>query len=256
MTEEINEELSGLSIKIEKYEDSSMSNGENAFIIYLIVDNKISNRRKINLLKATYVTHKREQLEQDIWLTGYITGEDTLKPNSFKKAGLVFYKSKLKSISENDIIYITIELPQEGTELSISFKMSENKWQMTQVENTELEIKLRPKQLEKILLKKIERLEAFEGRLGVSIQNLSLKLEESYVWARLYCELHTINGTKLNESIYLECALYGNDGSILGKQSVFINEDDFFGFELVEIAFTGNIEIAGQVSKIRIYPKK
>lgn len=256
MTEEINEKLSGLGFKIEKYEDTPMSNGEDAFIIYLNVDNKISTSRKINLLKATYVTHKREQLEQDIWLSGYITGEDTLKPNSFKKAGLVFYKNKLKSISENDIIYITTELPQEGKELTVCFKKFDNKWEMTNVDNTELEIKLSPKQLEKILLKKIERLDAFEERLGVTFENISLKLDDSYIWAKLFCELHTSNSTKLNESIEIECVLYSNDGSILEKKSESVYEDDFFGFELIEFSFTGNIEIASNVSKIRIYPKK
>lgn len=191
MTEEINEKLSGLGFKIEKYEDTSMSNGEDAFIIYLTVDNKISTSRKINLLKATYVTHKREQLEQDIWLSGYITGEDTLKPNSFKKAGLVFYKNKLKSISENDIIYITAELPQEGKELTVSFKKDENKWQITQVENSDLEIKFTPKQLEKILLKKIERLDAFEERLEVQFEKLSIKVDnDDSIWFSLFGELH------------------------------------------------------------------
>ena len=92
MTKEINGNLTGLGFEIEKFEETAMYNGDYAIVIYLTVDNKISTSRKINLLKATYVTNKREQLEQDIWLSGYITGEDTLKPNSFKKAGLVFYK--------------------------------------------------------------------------------------------------------------------------------------------------------------------
>lgn len=256
MTKEINEQLSGLDFKIEKYDDDSMSNGEDAFIIYLIVDNNISNSRKINLLKATYVTHKREQLEQDIWLSGYITGEDTLKPNSFKKAGLVFYKNKLKSISINDIIFITVELPQEGKKLTISFIKEANSWRIAQVEDTDLEIKFTPKQLEKTLLKKIERLDAFEERFGVTFENISLKITDSYIWAKLFFELHSLNGTKLNESIEIECVLYGSDSSILEKKSVNVSKNDFFGFELIEITLTGSIEMASNVSKIRIYPKK
>jgi len=256
MTEEINEKLSGLGFKIEKYEDSSLSNGENAFIIYLTVENKIPESRQINLLKATYVTHDREQLEQDIWLSGYITGEEKLMPNSFKKAGLVFYKNKLRSISNNDVLFITVELQQEGKEITVSLKKNEYNWQIIQVENTDLEIKLSPKQLEKILLKKIERLEAFEERLGVTFENISLKLDDNYIWAKLFCELHSSNGTKLNESIEIECVLYSSDGTILEKNSEYVNEEDFFGFELIEFSFFGNIEMANNVSKIRIYPKK
>lgn len=250
------ENLFGLEIRIEKYEEFINLYDEKLFLIYLVIDNKKSINREINLLKATYINNKREQIEQDEWQPGYIEGKDTLMPNSFKKAGLVFYKNKLKTISENDIIYITVELPQEGKELTVSFKNEENKWQMTQVENTDLEIKLSPKQLEKILLKKIERLDAFEERLGVIFENISLKLDDSYIWAKLFCELHSSNGTKLNESIKIECVLYSGDGSILEKESVSVYEEDFFGFELIEFSFTGNIDMANNVSKIRIYPKK
>jgi hypothetical protein len=256
MTEEIGEKLSGLGFKIEKFEDSSMSNGENAFIIYLTVDNKISSSRKLNLLKATYVTHKREQLEQDIWLSGYITGEDTLKPNSFKKAGLVFYKNKLKSISDNDIIYITAELPQEGKELTISFKKEENKWQMTQVEKTDLEIKFTPKQLEKILLKKIERLDAFEERLNVSIEKLSIKVDnDDSAWFTLYGELHTKTNTELEETIKVVCVIYDKQGSIIEQDDKYFLKDSFFGFEVFEFRFQED-GIANEVGSIRIYPKK
>lgn len=256
MTEEINEKLSGLGFKIEKYEDTSMSNGEDAFIIYLNVDNKISASRKISLLKATYVTHKREQLEQDIWLSGYITGEDTLKPNSFKKAGLVFYKNKLKSISENDIIYITAELPQEGKELTVTFKKDENKWQMTQVENSDLEIKFTPKQLEKILLKKIERLDAFEERLEVQFEKLSIKVDnDESNWFSLFGELHTTGGTELKNSIEVICVLYDKEGKILEQSTEYFSVDSFFGFEVFEFRFQED-GIANEVGSIRIYPKK
>lgn len=144
------ENLFGLEIRIEKYEEFINFYDEKLFLIYLVIDNKKSINREINLLKATYINNKREQIEQDEWQPGYIEGKDTLMPNSFKKAGLVFYKNKLKTISENDIIYITVELPQEGKELAVSFKRDENKWQMTQVEISDLEIKLTPKQIEKM----------------------------------------------------------------------------------------------------------
>lgn len=256
MREEISDRLSGLDFKIEKHEDTSMTNGEKAFIIYLTVDNKISNSRKINLLKAIYVTHKREQLEQDIWLSGYITGEDTLKPNSFKKAGLVFYKNKLKSISENDIIYITVELPQEGAELTVSFKKDENKWQMTQVENSDLEIKFTAKQLEKILLKKIERLDAFEERLNVNIEKLSIKVRNDDTgWFNLLGEIHPRVGITIDENTKLICILYDKEGGILKQESKTFYSENFYGFEIFDFVIQKD-NIANEIGSIRLYPKK
>jgi hypothetical protein len=246
------EDLLDLEFKIDSVENTSMSNGEDAFIFYLKVDNRKSKSRKITLLKATYVTSKREQLEQDIWLSGYITGEDTLKPNSFKKAGLIFYKSKLKQVLDNDIIYATIELVKEGTELTLCFQKTGTNWIIVSKEKIDIEIKLTPKQLDKKLLKCIERLEAFEDRLGVSFQNISIKNDK---YLTLFCEIHSINGTNINEDIEIECVIYDKEGLVIDKSSKSIDVDDFFGFEIIELNFFGD-EIAERISKIRIYPKK
>jgi len=255
MTTNMNE-FSGLKIEVEKYEDTSMRSGDTAFIIYLKLHNETDHAKKINLLKATYVTSQREQLEQDVSLSGYHIGEGSIKPNSYKTAGLVFYKSKLKQILENDLVYVSVEIPKEGTVLSLCFQNNGKEWNIIDKEQTEVEIKLTPKQLEKRLIKRIERLEAFEERLGVSIQNLSLKINDSYTWATIFCELHSTNGTTIEKSIKIECVLYDNDGSIIDTESAYVSSDSFFGFELIELNFTGNESKAEQVSKIRIYPKK
>lgn len=250
------DKFSGLNIEVEKYEETSMSNGETSFIIYLKLFNTTNSAKKINLSKATYVTSQREQLEQDIWLSGYHIGEGSIKPNSYKTAGLVFYKSKLKQILENDLVYVSVEVPKEGTELSLCFQNNGKDWNIIEKEQIEIEIKQTPKQLEKRLIKRIERLEAFEERLGVSIQNLSLKINDSYKWATIFCELHSTNGTTIEKSMKIECVLYDNDGSIIDTETAYVNSDSFFGFELVELNFTGNESKAEQISKIRIYPKK
>ena len=250
------ENLFGLEIRIEKYEEFINFYDEKLFLIYLVIDNKKSINREINLLKATYITNKREQIEQDEWQPGYIEGKDTLMPNSFKKSGLVFNKKKLKSISNNDFVYITLELPQEGKQLTVTFKKDENKWQMTQVVNSDLEIKLTPKQLEKTLLQKIERLDAFEERLNVSIEKLSIKVDnDDSVRFSLFGELHTTSGTELKNSIKVVCVLYDKDSKILEQRTSYFVADTFCGFEVFEFRFNED-GIANEVGSIRIYPKK
>lgn len=246
--------LYGLEFKIDGFDDTSMTNGEDAFIIYLILKNTTIKSRKINLLNTTYITKEKEQLEQDIWLSGYITGADIIRPNSFKKAGLVYYKSKLKGISDYDILYVTVELNQEGTEITICFQKIGNCWIIIDKEKTEIEIKPTPKQLEKLLLKRIERLETFEERLGISLQNISIRIDDTYSF-KIYCEIHPINGTTIDEPFTIECVLYDNGGLIIDKGDSFVSSDDFFGFQLIEIIFIGQSK-AEQISKIRIYPQK
>lgn len=193
-------------------------------------------------------------MEQDIWLSGYIVGEDTLKPNSFKKAGHVFYKSKLKKISDNDVIYISIGLTQEGVELNLSFKKTENDWILTSKEKTDIDIKLSPKQLGKNLLKRVERLEAFEDKLGVYFDKLSLKIKDDFSFMILG-EVHSKNGTSLEHGFEVTCVLYDTEDSILEQKTKYILKDNFLGFEIFEINFYRD-GIANEVNKIRIYPKK
>jgi len=252
MTEVI-DDLLGLEFAIDGLDDTPMSNGENAFIIYLKVDNKTPKSRKINLLKSTYVTSQREQLEQDIWLSGYIIGEATLKPNSFKKAGLVFYKSKLKTISDSDVIYISLELIQEGVALNLSFQKTGNNWLLTSKEKTDTEIKLSPKQLEKNLLKRIERFEAFEDRLGIYFERMSVKVNEDLTFV-IYFEVHSTEGTNLENTLKVFCVLYNFEDSILAQTDIYVQSEKFFGFTTKEFWFSG--VIATDVSKIRIYPEK
>ncbi len=260
------DELLGFEFSIDGIDNTSMSNGENAFIIYLKVDNKTTKSRKINLSKATYITGQRQQFEQDIWLSGFMIGETTIKPNSFKKAGLIFYKSKLKSILDKDVIYISIELNLEEAGLSLIFQKNENVWVLINKEkkssslpkNKEIavvDIKLTPKQLEKMLLKQIERFEAFEEKLDVSIQNLSIRIDSERNWFTIFCELYSASGTTIKEYITIECVLYDEDGLIIAKADSLIMPDKFFGFQVIEAKFR-EYGIAERVSKIRIYPKK
>lgn len=253
MQEEHMDNLLGFKFNIEGIEKSSMANGEEAHIIYLVVDNSTSKKRNISLSKATYVTSEREQIEQDIWLSGYITGDDILQPNSYKKAGIIFYTHKLKTISIDDILYISIDLPKEGTEMTVCFKNTGKKWEVIDIDKSEIEIKLTPKQIQKGLLKKIERLDAFEDKLGISFENISTKIINESNDFTLFCEAHSSNSTTIEDYIDIECVLYDGEGMVLEKKSKSLSPDDFFGFEVLEFYGVGN---ADEVNKIRLYPKK
>lgn len=244
----------GVDIEVENYEIASMSNGDEAFIIYIKVKNNASKTTVVKLLKATFLSREREQIEQDVWLSGYMSGEESLKSNAFKRAGLIFYKPKLKSIVENDLLFISIELPEDGAELNLCFKNIGDGWLMINKDEKEVEIKLTKKQLERNLLKKIERFEAFEERLGVYFENISVKIKNNDNWFTLFCELHSNSGLSISKSLEVQCVLYDSSGSIIERKESFICQDDFFGFELIEMKFQEDL-IANSVSKIRIFPK-
>lgn len=243
----------GFEFAIDNVENTSMSNGENAFIIYLIVDNKTSKSRKLNLKMATYVNKNREQFEQDIWLSGYIMGEDTIKPNSFKKAGLVFYKSKLKDMLEGDLLYISLDLIQEDVSINLSFYKNVDKWFLFDSEKIEAEIQLSPKQLGKRLLKRIRRFDAFEERLGIYFDKISVKVNDDLSLV-IFFEVHSNKVTDIKCDLRVFCVLYNLEDTILEQENIILISKDFYGFAIEEINF--HDVNATDVNTIRIYPQK
>ncbi len=109
----------------------------------------------------------------------------------------------------------------------------------------------------KSLLSKIERLEAFEDRVNIKIENISIKVYdgEKIDFFLILFEVHPKSGTKIQENIEIECVLYNKDGAILQKENKYIREKNFFGFEVIEFGLNMDGDI-DQIGKIRIYPKK
>lgn len=209
-----------------------------------------SSKRQVKVNKAIYLTKGKEQLDQDSWKRGYLEDSDILFGNAFKIAGLEFKKEKLKAVKDGDSIYTTIELPDEGSSMIISFKKNGNDWDIVNIEQSEIEIKLSSEQLAKQLLSKIERLEAFEENLGVTLENISVIVENSGM-TYVHLELHPISGTQITKTINVQCIAYDNRGSIMNTTKDWISPANFFGFE----NFAFYISDPEKISKLRIFPK-
>ena len=114
------------------------------------------------------------------------------------------------------------------------------------------------KELEKILLSKIERLEAFEERMKVRLDNLTIKINDIDEGnLTLFGELHPRDGgTELKEKINLMCVIYNAKGEIIKKdQYNTLYPEDFFGFEVFNFDFYED-GIIHEIGAIRIYPTK
>lgn len=103
---------------------------------------------------------------------------------------------------------------------------------------------------------KIQRLEAFEERLGVRLEAISAFLypesdyEEEHVVVR--GELHAAEGTELRCCINVFATAYDTQGRVIQSEDVWFNDEKFFGFEVFEI----RLDVAGpDVGKIRLFPK-
>jgi hypothetical protein len=243
-----------LDFSISKVEDTSLTNGERATIFYLRIFNNQLNGRNIHLAKAIYIDQNKEQLEQDIGLAGHLINSCNLKANAFREAGLVFYKSQLQNISDDDLLFIVIELKKEKKKLLIEFVRKNENWTMKKNEISDMEAKLTPRTIEVDLLKKIERLEVFEERFKMYFDKLSINVDE-YFGFNLLFEAYPISGTTFENTFMINCILYDKENKILKKADNYIIADTFFGFEVFDFRFSDN-GIAKRVEKIRLYPSK
>ena len=85
------------------------------------------------------------------------------------------------------------------------------------------------------LTNKIERLEALEERLHVSLSGLSAFFEEitpDSLWLNVRGEIQPTNGPKLSEEIELQIAAYDPSGRIIGTSIESFDPDTFFGIEV------------------------
>lgn len=103
----------------------------------------------------------------------------------------------------------------------------------------------------KILELSTERLEAFEERLGVRIEGLFASIR-SNGYVMVGGEIHSIDGTKLEQNIKLMISAHDSSGRIVGVDETLISAEFFFGFEI----FSGRFFVQSEsVSKVRIYPR-
>ncbi len=99
----------------------------------------------------------------------------------------------------------------------------------------------------------IERLEAFEDRVGVSLEGLYASLDTEDDWLTVNGEIHPRGGTELDSDIDMIVTLYDAAGRVLRTENRHVYSNEFFGFE----AFSQLFHEASDppVAKIRVYPK-
>ena len=102
---------------------------------------------------------------------------------------------------------------------------------------------------------KVERMEAFEERMGVRLDCLSARSEyfdDETTYVRAMGELLSRRGDQLPQDIALVAAVYSN-GRVVGTSENYYNSDEFPGLETFELIVS--IPAGLPISKVRIYPK-
>ncbi len=102
----------------------------------------------------------------------------------------------------------------------------------------------------------VERLEAFEERLGVYVVGLRAATSASD-WANTVSvngELHPADGTGLEKDIEVFADILDRNGRVIATESQSFEREEFFGFQTLSFQIYLQVPL-GQIHKIRLYPK-
>ena len=98
----------------------------------------------------------------------------------------------------------------------------------------------------------IERLEAFEDRLGVRLEGLFAQVQIPPGSLIVNGELHLQESAELDEDIEVVVTIYDSSGRVIAVRNHRIRSESFFGFEAFSVVF---FPFHGQPTRIRVYPK-
>lgn len=103
----------------------------------------------------------------------------------------------------------------------------------------------------------VERMPAFEEKIGVTVSGISVFLQEDedseYITLSVGGEAHAANGRSAREDFSIKIVVYDKNDCVIGTANAIFDSEEFFGFD----AFSEGIEIpTTQIGKIRIFPKK
>ena len=167
---------------------------------------------------------------------GYNSSGIELLPNSFVDANIKFATEKLLSGDKIELcLYKKAKLLIEYTD---------GDWYVNDcnelVEGTNL-------------ITRIEHFEVLEDKIGIILQNFSIRIGDGYISA--YCEvLSNGEGPKCDFSV--EVAVYDKNNQIVAFGSIHKNKDDFMGFEVFSFSSLSVDIPLNEISKIVFYPTK
>ena len=115
------------------------------------------------------------------------------------------------------------------------------------------------KEMSRALLGKIERVPVFEEKLGITYENISIKISKPFDELNLviFADVMLVDEEKLQKNTMIETKVtfYDEDNYILDMLSDHFNVSDFLGFDTRRL-YDGYIDFKLEdIAKIRILPR-
>lgn len=177
--------------------------------------------------------------------------DTTIPSNSFMDIILFFFETNSKSnIKDGDRIEIHIE-----NLCDLNIIRDNGQWTLVDfidVIQAQQEKESRISNLNEEINTRIEHFEALEEKVGISIKNINVNIEDERK-IKIYYEMLSSSPSGPSCSFSIEAAVYDKQNKIIGHNSIFENGENFLGFEVssFSVSLDSNID---KIGRIVIYP--
>lgn len=245
-----------IEISFDSAKSATMRSDDEASIFYFSVKNLGAKRAKIFVSNAVYTTVLGEDIDHDVWLSGFGNGAEgfSLTSSAFKKIGCVFYKNKLPRLLAGDKITLTGRVAGGTNICTFIFHCTSASASMYQLLSTSVEPSAElGEKFEVTGL--VERLELLEEKIGVRFEGIYAVCEKresecSTEYSILVNFDIVATDSALGFSFKPRLNAYNAEGQLLSTETDFINKDSFLGIQSCKIRVACN-----QIpSRMRLFP--
>jgi hypothetical protein len=246
--------FNGFSLKIEviKHEKGGFKLGGAGNTVYYKISNQTSKKIHIKVRDIFIINEDNGQFGKDYWYQGYIVDDTSIMAGAFKTAGAIFIDSICGGIRNKCRTGFNVTDETNGYDYDALFILDNDKWQFINCDVEERVKKPDKRTIEAKLKKSLERLDLFEEKLGVRLDNISIRTEATFNQLSVLGEIYSLSTGPLAQSLVVNVNLYNSDGEIISTKKSYLSNEKFLGYDTFECTFFEE-QIALITNKIRVF---
>ena len=241
-----------LGIEVTKHVKQSYAKGGTGNTIFYNIVNQTQKRIHIIVRDEFVVNENNALFGKDFYLTGFLVGDTSIIAGAFKTEGAIFLDSTCGEIKDKCKTGLSVTDETNGFNYDALFTLDNDKWQLISCDVEERGKKPDKRTIEAKLKKSLERLDLFEEKLGVRLDNISIRTEATYNQLSVFGEIYSLSTGPLTQSLVVNVNLYNSDGEIVSTQKSYLSNEKFLGYDTFECTFFQE-QIALITNKIRVF---
>lgn len=234
-------------------EDQNYSDGSSGCSVYFKITNKTQKRLHIRFDNFTIIKSNSEERDFSCWLNDFNIYSTYVYSGNSKKGCVIFKDTKAYAIFK---LIIELSDISNNKKYTLFFEQKYGKWIFSnsnmQTLDEEMSNTEDSKNLAKLLKNKIERIEGFEERLGISLENISVDVDKDLSSIKITGEAIRTQQEPNIKAFDIIANFYNEDNAIIKREEE--NIYNFEGYDSFEITMYEPEEVKN-VTKIRLFVK-